>query len=317
MSAGNLYRTFPSKESIVEGLCARDQQERIDSFVRFAEEGSVFAAFEAGLREHFATRTRDKARLVLEVWAEGARNPTIAAMSLAVDADIVGKISHVIRIAKERGQAQPSVDVEFERALPVHLFQRTPETAGARTRLRRRAGGAARHSSAQGLVRRSIRPERDGGPAMNSRPRRSRFPGRPPRRGLGLRQDGALHADRAESPRDGLAHGKPGLHPRRRRGRGSARRSAAARRDRRAGRAPRIRRPALRLGHARSAREEAQVAARIDGLSIVELDAEDGDRVKQGQVLARLDRSPARRAARPERRRASRAPTPRSRRPGA
>ena len=39
------------------------------------------------------------------------------------------------------------------------------------------------------------------------------------------------------------------------------------------------------------AREEAQVASRIDGLTIVEVDAEDGDRVKQGQVLARLDRS--------------------------
>jgi HlyD family secretion protein len=39
------------------------------------------------------------------------------------------------------------------------------------------------------------------------------------------------------------------------------------------------------------AREEAQVAARIDGLPIVELDAEDGDRVKEGQVLARLDRT--------------------------
>jgi HlyD family secretion protein len=39
------------------------------------------------------------------------------------------------------------------------------------------------------------------------------------------------------------------------------------------------------------AREEAQVAARIDGLAIVELDAEDGDSVKQGQVLARLDRT--------------------------
>jgi RND family efflux transporter MFP subunit len=39
------------------------------------------------------------------------------------------------------------------------------------------------------------------------------------------------------------------------------------------------------------AREEAQVAARIDGLTIVALNAEDGDRVKQGQVLARLDRT--------------------------
>lgn len=39
------------------------------------------------------------------------------------------------------------------------------------------------------------------------------------------------------------------------------------------------------------AREEAQVAARVDGLTIVEVDAEDGDKVKAGQVLARLDRS--------------------------
>jgi HlyD family secretion protein len=39
------------------------------------------------------------------------------------------------------------------------------------------------------------------------------------------------------------------------------------------------------------AREEADVAARIDGLAIVEVDAEDGDRVRQGQVLARLDRT--------------------------
>jgi len=39
------------------------------------------------------------------------------------------------------------------------------------------------------------------------------------------------------------------------------------------------------------AREEAEVAARIDGLTIVELDAEDGDYVSAGQVLARLDRT--------------------------
>ena len=39
------------------------------------------------------------------------------------------------------------------------------------------------------------------------------------------------------------------------------------------------------------AREEVMVAAQVDGLSIVELDAEDGDTVVPGQVLARLDRS--------------------------
>src|SRR5215510_9755925 len=39
------------------------------------------------------------------------------------------------------------------------------------------------------------------------------------------------------------------------------------------------------------ARDEAMVGAQIDGLRIVELLAEDGDRVEKDQVLARLDRS--------------------------
>ena len=40
-----------------------------------------------------------------------------------------------------------------------------------------------------------------------------------------------------------------------------------------------------------TAREEAQVVARVDGLSIVAVLAEDGDRVTVGQTLARLDRT--------------------------
>ena len=39
------------------------------------------------------------------------------------------------------------------------------------------------------------------------------------------------------------------------------------------------------------ARDEAMVGAQIDGLRIVEVLAEDGDRVEKGQILARLDRS--------------------------
>ena len=39
------------------------------------------------------------------------------------------------------------------------------------------------------------------------------------------------------------------------------------------------------------ARDEAMVGAQIDGLRIVEVLAEDGDRVRKGQILARLDRS--------------------------
>jgi len=113
MSAGNLYRTFPSKEAIVEGLCARDQQERIANFAHIADSDSIFAAFEAGLREHIALRSRQKVTLIVEIWAEAQRNPAVAAMSRSVDADVLKQIELMIAIAKDRGEADPSVDSAF------------------------------------------------------------------------------------------------------------------------------------------------------------------------------------------------------------
>ncbi|MGA9848153.1 MAG: helix-turn-helix domain-containing protein [Roseiarcus sp.] len=110
MSAGNLYRTFPSKEAIVEGLCARDQQERAANFAKVAEVESVMAAFAAGLRKHVVSRPRAKATLMVEIWSEAARNPAIAAMSRAVDADILTQLERMIEIAKMRGEASPTVN---------------------------------------------------------------------------------------------------------------------------------------------------------------------------------------------------------------
>lgn len=113
MSAGNLYRTFPSKEAIVEGLCARDQQERIANFAHLADSDSIFAAFRAALRDHIASRSRQKASLTVEIWAEAQRNPAVAAMSREVDADVLRQIERMIVIAKVKGEAAPSADAAF------------------------------------------------------------------------------------------------------------------------------------------------------------------------------------------------------------
>ena len=110
MSAGNLYRTFPSKEALVQGLCERDQQERIENFARLLEIDDVFQAVAQGLREHVALRPRRKLILMVEIWAEAARNPAIAALGRAIDADVLGKLESVVRIAEERGEAESGVD---------------------------------------------------------------------------------------------------------------------------------------------------------------------------------------------------------------
>src|SRR5271157_6622289 len=52
MSAGNLYRYFPSKEAIVEGLCAVDQAGRARAFAELMADNNrdILAALCAALR---------------------------------------------------------------------------------------------------------------------------------------------------------------------------------------------------------------------------------------------------------------------------
>ncbi len=53
MSAGNLYRYFPSKEAIVEGLCELDQVEMAQAFAELmADERHIGEAMRCGLRKH-------------------------------------------------------------------------------------------------------------------------------------------------------------------------------------------------------------------------------------------------------------------------
>ncbi|MBV9289883.1 MAG: TetR/AcrR family transcriptional regulator [Hyphomicrobiales bacterium] len=114
MSAGNLYRTFPSKEAIVEGLCWRDQQEQAADFAHLAggKNIDIFAAVARGLKQHVAYRPRRKLTLFVEIWAEAARNPAIGAITRAMDKDALTKIEQAVAIAKACGEAAPAIDAQ-------------------------------------------------------------------------------------------------------------------------------------------------------------------------------------------------------------
>lgn len=114
MSAGNLYRTFPSKEAIVEGLCERDQAERARAFADLmADKGDIMEAMCAALRRHVLEKPPEKARMVIEIWAEANRNPKVAALSREIDADVLAGVEKLMDAAKAAGVASPRLDSRF------------------------------------------------------------------------------------------------------------------------------------------------------------------------------------------------------------
>jgi TetR/AcrR family transcriptional regulator, repressor for uid operon len=113
MSPGNLYRYFRSKEAIVEGLCARDQEERRKSFAAFAQAGYVVEAMAVGLRANLLGKPREKMRMILEIWAEAGRNPAIAAMCDRIDIDVRRGLTALVETAKSKGEAARDVNADF------------------------------------------------------------------------------------------------------------------------------------------------------------------------------------------------------------
>jgi TetR/AcrR family transcriptional repressor of uid operon len=113
MSPGNLYRYFPSKDAIVAGLCECDQEELAGDFASLAAAGSIIAAIELMLRKLLVEEPRERLLLMVEIWAESARNPVIAAIQRKVDAMVRERLVATLEAAKRHGQAAADIDVTF------------------------------------------------------------------------------------------------------------------------------------------------------------------------------------------------------------
>lgn len=111
MSAGNLYRYFPSKDAIVAGLSERDRREVADSFLAMQEGGGDFMEAFAELgRKHFEDEPREKAVLCLEIWAEASRNREFARLSADFAEDIVERLTVLLEAATTAGNIAPAMD---------------------------------------------------------------------------------------------------------------------------------------------------------------------------------------------------------------
>lgn len=111
MSAGNLYRYFPSKEAMIEGLCERDFEEIGAEFAALAAAPDIWQAFRDLAQRHMVEEPREHCVLWIESMSEVARNPQIAALRLRIDTFIHDKLLGALTLAKARGQTAPQADL--------------------------------------------------------------------------------------------------------------------------------------------------------------------------------------------------------------
>ena len=121
MSAGNLYRYFPSKEAIVEALCNCDAEERARHFAEVAQHGNVLGLASFAIREKLLGNPIEKTRMILEIWSEATHNPKIAAITHSMDASVRGGLTALFAAAKARGEIAASVDPDFAARLMITL----------------------------------------------------------------------------------------------------------------------------------------------------------------------------------------------------
>ncbi len=120
MSAGNLYRYFPSKEALISGIAERDRAELAQDFARADLSHGLFAVIEGMMRHHFSVRPADEVLLCTEVMSEARRNPEIARISRAFDTDVRKWLLDMFRAAAEQGDI--AKDADFESAVDMLML---------------------------------------------------------------------------------------------------------------------------------------------------------------------------------------------------
>ncbi|MGO4740674.1 TetR/AcrR family transcriptional regulator [Bosea sp. 2KB_26] len=121
MSPGNLYRYFASKDVIIAGMAERDRASIVADFAALdPRAGNLLDQLEALARRHLVDEPREKAIIALQIWAEAARNPEMAAMCADIDGMVMTGLTAAVAAAKDGGELPADLDeVRFLQAMSM------------------------------------------------------------------------------------------------------------------------------------------------------------------------------------------------------
>ncbi|MCG8355234.1 MAG: TetR family transcriptional regulator C-terminal domain-containing protein, partial [Kiloniellales bacterium] len=110
---GALYRYFPSKTDIIRAFVEEERSEAAALFERLEGARDFRPALAKALEETIAAVADETyGRLALEIAAEGARDPEIAAILAESEADAFARLTAAIKRAQKQGQVAESIDAK-------------------------------------------------------------------------------------------------------------------------------------------------------------------------------------------------------------
>lgn len=120
MSAGHIYNYFASKEAIIEALVERDLERALGHIDELGSAAEIQQAMVAGVAQGVQD-TVARSSLDLEIVAEAARNPNVAATVQSMDAAVRTRLKEVITAiypaAAQAGEREIEARIEVMLAL--------------------------------------------------------------------------------------------------------------------------------------------------------------------------------------------------------
>jgi HlyD family secretion protein len=110
VSPGALYTYFSSKEQLIAGICDREKGKLVEALAVVAEAEDFMAALSALGEAYCVKQPPEKLRLHVEMNAEALRNPAIFEIVRSVDNFVLASFERLLAEAKVEGRINPSVD---------------------------------------------------------------------------------------------------------------------------------------------------------------------------------------------------------------
>jgi TetR/AcrR family transcriptional repressor of uid operon len=121
MSAGSLYRYFPSKEAIIAGIAERDRADVAERFKAIADAPDFFAALAAAAHHYIVEESTEEICLRAEIKAESRRNPEIAKIYAGIEEEVKNGLVGLLRLAAGRGDIPDTLDLDIASTMLMAL----------------------------------------------------------------------------------------------------------------------------------------------------------------------------------------------------